>query len=205
MYRKDKPRSSWESAVSFPQKFSYEVDAPLETVTHHLGEMEQEPMLFRRSSQEMSLLPVQGHYVFRVRRRRHGTLTTSAEGQIWQDETGCVIIEGETRVNGWSWIVSLILISLFGIVTSVLSMPAVSRPILLIPFFITMVIGFGMSFTIYRQDRTQLISQLDEIVTSIKQTPSQGKQKRASRLALEDSNINTDRYEEDVDMKKNQR
>ena len=60
MHRKDKPRSSWESFVSFPQKFSYEVNAPIETVTHHLIEMEQEPMLFRRSSQEMSLLACSG-------------------------------------------------------------------------------------------------------------------------------------------------
>jgi len=205
MRRKDKPRSSWESFVSFPQKFSYEVDAPIETVTHHLTEMEQEPTLFRRSSQEMSLLPVQGHYVFRVRRRRHGTLTTIGEGQIWQDETGCVIIEGETRVNGWSWIVPLVLMSLIGIVTSIVSMPAASRFILLIPFFISMLIGFGMSFAVYRRDRQQLISQLDEIVTSIKQSPTQGKQKRASRLALEDSTIDADWHEEDAEMKKNQR
>ena len=59
-------------------------------------------------------MPVQDHYVFRMRRRWHGTLTVSAEGQIWQDETDCVIVEGETRVNGWSWIAPLVIMSLIG-------------------------------------------------------------------------------------------
>jgi hypothetical protein len=199
MRRKDKPPSGWDSFVSFPRKFSYEVDASVEQVVRQLGDLEQEAEFFRRSSQEISVMPVQDHYVFRVRRRRHGTLTVSAEGQIWQDETGCVIVEGETRVNGWSWIAPLVIMSLIGIATAVVSMPASLRYILLIPFFISMIIGFGMSFMAYRRDRNQLTSQFDEIMTDIQNAPS--KQKRSSRLALEDSESIVELHETSHDNK----
>src|SRR5687768_9688368 len=125
MRRKNKPRSSWDTFASFPHNFLYEVDDSMEAVTHRLAEIEQDARLFR-SSQEVSILPMQDHYVFRVRRGRLGTLSASAEGHIWQDETGCVIVEGETRVNSWNWIVPLILISLLGIFTIMGTMPAAS-------------------------------------------------------------------------------
>ena len=191
---KRKKRSTWQRLVSFPQKFSYEVDAPPDVVTRHLAEMEQEARFFR-SNQEVSILPMQDRYVFRVRRRRFGTLTASAEGQIWQDETGCGLVEGETRINGWSWIVPLVLMSVFGIILSIVSMPAASRYILLIPFFISMLIGFSMSFASYRRDRNQLISALNEAVASIKTGQGYRKQKQSSRLALEDSDISNDAHE----------
>lgn len=191
---KRKRRVTWQHLVSLPQKFSYEVDAPLDVVTQRLAEMEQEARFFH-PHQEVSILPMQDRYVFRVRRRRHGTLTTSAEGQIWQDEMGCAQIEGETRINGWSWIVPLVLMSFFGVVISVVSMPAASRYILLIPFFISMLIGFSMSFVSYRRDRQHLINAIDEAIASIKTGQTDAKQKRASRLALEDSDISNDAQE----------
>lgn len=200
MVDKRKKRSSWDRLILFPQNFSYEIDAPIDVVLRHLADIEQEPRLFR-SSQEVSILPVEDHYVFRVRRRRHGTLIVSAEGQISQDENGCVLVEGETRINSWNWIASLVLMSFFGIVISVVSMPAASRPILLIPFFITMLLGFATSLIAYRRDRQHLVDSLSEVVSNIKPYQSHDKHKPPSRLALEDTDSSAEEHEAANTMK----
>lgn len=203
MVDKRKKRSSWDRFILFPQKFSYEIDAPIDAAIRHLADIEQEPRMFR-SSQEVSILPVEDHYVFRIRRRRHGTLIVSAEGQISQDEAGCVLVEGETRINSWSWIASLVLMSFFGVVVSVASMPPASRLILLVPFFITMLLGFATSLIAYRRDRQQLVNTINDALSTIKPTQVHDKHKRISRLTLEDSDSQSEE-QETANTVKNQR
>jgi hypothetical protein len=188
--RKEKSRSSWQSMASFPQSFSYEVDAPLKDVVQSLTELEQEPRLFRRTTaQEVSVLPAGDEYFFRVRHRRHGTITATAEGHLYQDETGCTIVEGETRLNGWSMITPLVAVGAlgFGFLLPFLTTPIpFAFPLML--FIMSMLAGSVLSWLTYTRDRRKLEAQLHEIVTGLQEQDAD-KRKRHARLSLDDEAV----------------
>jgi len=188
--RKEKSRSSWQSIASFPQPFSYEIDAPLKDVVQSLTELEQEHRPFRRiSAQEISVLPAGDEYFFRVHRRRHGTITVMAEGHVSQDEAGCTIVEGETRLNGWSLITPLVIVGMlgFGFLLPFLRTP-IPFAVPLVLFIISMVAGSVLSWLTYTRDRRQLAAQIREIVEGFQEQDA-SKRKRHARLSLDNEAV----------------
>lgn len=185
MPRKEKSRSFWNQTFSFPQNFTYEVEAPLNTVVQHIAEMEKEPALFQYG-RNVSVIPTGQDYHFRVQGQRYGTMTTTIEGRVWQDEAGCTVIEGETRSHGWSVILSMIVISLIGVLVSVTMMPAVSRLIIMIPFFAMVLFGMAISAGMYWLDRRAMTRALNEMIESIPQASVSAKSRRFSALELKD-------------------
>jgi len=180
---KRKQRSSWQTRLTFPQPFSYEVDAPLTDVVKALADLEQEPLLFRRLSHEVSVLPADDDYFFRIRARRNGTLVLNTEGRISEDETGCVIVEGETQFNTATFLASYALMLAIGLFTALST-----APILLIPFLLSMLAGIWFTAVIYKRDRRYLMRRMEQALHAVAdRSTSKLKRHASSRLALDET------------------
>lgn len=184
MTDKRKGRSAWQRLTSFPKDFSYQVDAPLEDVIQNLADMEQEHRPFGRDSQEVSILPRRDHYNFRLRRRRHGTLAASAEGEVWENEAGQVMVEGEARSNAGTMI--LVMITLFvPILVFTLSFRHIFSLFPLLIFFGAV----SLDIFLLHRSRQKMIAQIGTSIRRLNgasQMTRKAKRQAGERLALTD-------------------
>jgi hypothetical protein len=188
---KRKKRSAWQRLTSFPQSFSYVVDAPLEDVIQNIADLEQEHRPFGRDSQEVSILPRRDHYAFRLRRRRHGTLAASAEGEVWENEAGRVVVEGEARSNGGTMI--LVLIALF---IPVLVFTMAFRHVFSIFPMILFLVAVVVDFMLLLRSRQNMITQIGSSISYLNGASGlirKSKRQPEARLALEDETASDDR------------
>jgi hypothetical protein len=182
MVDKRKRRSMWQRLTSYPQSFSYEVDVPLEDVIQNLADLEQEHRMFGRDSQEVSLLPRRDHYAFRLRRRRHGTLAASADGDIWENEAGRVVVEGEARSNGGTMILVLIAL-LLPILFFTVAFHHLFGIFPLVIFFAAVMIDFML----LHRSRQNMIAQIGSTIHRLNGASQKMKHQPTSRLALTDT------------------
>jgi len=97
-------QSNGSSPWAIEQTFSFESDSSLQEVVRSLGLLEEGGGFFSSSRHEISILPDdRDGYTFRynMRRRNRGSsyTTASAEGEIWQEEDGPVVVEGTAQIN----------------------------------------------------------------------------------------------------------
>jgi len=176
--------SAWQRITSFPQPFSYEVDVPLEDVVQNLADLEQEKRLFTPGNQEVSILPRRDHYAFRMRRRRHGSLAATAEGEVWENEAGQVVVEGEARSNGGPMI--LILIAL--LIPTVFFTMAFRHLFSLAPLVIFFA-AVAVDFMLLHRDRRKMVAQIGDVIRHVNgasQHIHKSKRPPVARLALMD-------------------
>lgn len=195
--------SAWQRLTSFPQSFSYEVDVPLEDVVQNLADLEQEKRLFTPGHQEVSILPRRDHYAFRMRRRRHGSLAATAEGEVWENDAGQVVIEGEARSNGGPMI--LVLIALL-IPTLVFTMAF--RHLFSVAPLVIFFAAVAVDFMLLHQDRRKMVAQIGDVIRHVNgasQHIHKSKRRSTSRLALMDETpsdiIDWDRVTQEAESK----
>ena len=179
--------STWQRLTSFPQPFSFEVDVPLEDVVQNLADLEQEHRLFRRDSQDVSVLPRRDHYVFRVKRRRHGSPAALVEGDVWENEAGHVVVEGEARSNGGPMIIILIVL-LIPMIHFTMTFRQAFGFIPLLIFFAAVI----LDFMLLNRDRQAMITQIGEAIRRINgasQETHKAKRQPGARLALVDDTL----------------
>lgn len=152
---------------------------PLEDLVETLADLEKEPQLLQHINQEVSIIPRRDQYRFRMKRRRYGVLSATLESELWENEVGHIMIEGEARING-STILLVLLVFLGPVLflTSVYQRDYGIIPLML--FLATFILGFAFFY----YDRQKMISQIGSSISHLNRTSQKFKHQAGTRLAL---------------------
>lgn len=152
--------TSW----NFERPFHFESDGSLEQVVRSLAQLEEEGGFFSSSHNDISIVPDRGGYSFRYRIRRQGkniTYTTAVgAGQVWQEENGPVIVEGQSQINSEGFYGSLALCIFFAVMVVLFTHG-------LFGFFpLIMLGGGGFMVLLYYADRNLVVDRIGEAVAN---------------------------------------
>ncbi|GEM_PF-1697141 len=168
--------NSW----TFERPFHLESDSSLDEVVHALAALEDDGGFFSSTRHEISILPANEGYTFRydLRRRskRRSYTTATAEGDVWQEEDGLVVVEGIAHINPWSMYGTIGLLIVMALIFTVMSKGFAFIPLVLA--------GVGAySIFSYYSDRNRVIDRLTEAIRSSGSLTGQfrDKAKHASR------------------------
>jgi hypothetical protein len=147
---------------TFEKTFHFESNGTLDEVAQALAK--EDGGLFRDVDDQMLIERLNDSYMFRyeVRRRSHSQLQTTAfgEGEVWQDERGVVVVEGEAKIN--VTLQASATAGLFALILVILGMGIVG-----VLGFLFFSLAF-LSFTIYLsfEDRNRVVECISSAVDS---------------------------------------